>query len=121
MQPHDRRLPGSPCDRPRTASGTGDCAGGRTCPQHIGRDETVWVKHQPWAQPSDRLALDEVAWNLWRVRQRPYQQLDVGDHVLVVSAGGPAASVVLGEVEVDEIVRARYATKSEAFDLLRQS
>lgn len=78
----------------------------------------VLLKHQPWNDGSDEEGDVEVEWNLWRTRQRPYQELEPGVPVVLVSGGGPREGLLTWEVEVLDVVKEPYTSHEAAWRLL---
>jgi hypothetical protein len=79
----------------------------------------ILLKHQPWNNDPGRPERDtEVEWNMWRSRQPPYHDLDVGSRVILVSGGGPTAGMLTWEVEVTAVAKGQYGSHEEAFQLL---
>ncbi|MCW6004614.1 DUF3883 domain-containing protein [Micromonospora sp. CPCC 205371] len=81
----------------------------------------ILLKHQPWntdgtLDEGDR----EVEWNMWKRRLAPFQQLEVGTRVVLVSGGGPNVGVLTWEVEVLDLVKDRYDDHEHAARLMRQ-
>lgn len=73
-----------------------------------------YLHNQPWSTPESVEIDGEVQWNLWRIRQPPYLQLEVGHRVLLCCPT-PAGSRITYEVEVHQVEKAPYATKREAW------
>ncbi|MFF5230718.1 protein NO VEIN domain-containing protein [Dactylosporangium sp. NPDC000521] len=80
----------------------------------------ILLKHQPWntdgLQPEADVNID---WNMWKHRQPPYNALDVGTRVILVSGGGPEVGLLTWEVEVVAVAKERYDSHEEAWRLLR--
>jgi hypothetical protein len=80
----------------------------------------ILLKHQPWTNDPSRPERDtEIEGNMWRSRQPPYHDLDVGSLVILVSGGGPTAGMLTWEVDVTAVAKGQYASHDEAFRLLR--
>ena len=72
----------------------------------------ILLKHQPWNNdPSGPERDAEIEWNMWRSRQRPYHDLDIGSRVVLVSGGGPAIGVLTWEVEVTAVAKSQYSSQ----------
>ncbi|MFD6568535.1 protein NO VEIN domain-containing protein [Micromonospora profundi] len=82
---------------------------------------TILLKHQPWNVGGDPDASEgEIEWNMWQRRLLPFQQLDVGTRVVLVSGGGPSAGVLTWEVEVLDVVKERYDDHQHAARLIQK-
>lgn len=80
----------------------------------------MFLKHQPWHDPShSNQALFEFEWNMWKKRQRPFQAIEAGDLLLTVTGGGPSKGRIINEVHVDSLAKGHYASKEEAWALLK--
>ena len=80
----------------------------------------VYVKSQPWWQPGDgHLMEGGPQWNMWTRRLWPYNDLEEGDHILCVSAGGPDKGEVRCEAELQHLIKAFYESKDEAWKIVR--
>src|SRR3954469_20522706 len=78
-----------------------------------------WLKSRPWNFDPDAIEVsEEIEWNLWRTRQVPFSDLEVGDRVFLASPDGHGSSVITWEVEVTKVVRVGYSSKREAWSLL---
>lgn len=79
------------------------------------------MKNQPWygSAPSEAEVSQELEFNLWKARQPPFNDLEAGDHVWLVNPTGPGEAIVSWEVNVRKVVTAPYASKVEAWKLLR--
>ena len=77
-----------------------------------------FLKNHPWAQPGD----DEsggVDWNLWEVRQPPFNRLEAGDTIWLAFGDTRAGtSRIEWQVEVTKVLTGRYATLREAWQTL---
>lgn len=77
-----------------------------------------YLHNQPWATPANVEVGDEIQWNLWRVRQAPYNQVQCGDRVLLCCPS-PEGSRITFEVELTQVVKAPYGSKREAWTILQ--
>lgn len=82
---------------------------------------TILLKYQPWWPPDRRedQATAELEWNMWKSRQVPFNTLSDGDAIFGVSAGGPSAGVIMFEMRVLNVVKARYDDHDHAWALLK--
>jgi hypothetical protein len=81
----------------------------------------ILLKHQPW-NTDGKLDVSEreVEWNMWQRRLLPFQQLDIGTRIVLVSGGGPNAGMLTWEVEVLDVVKDRYDDHEHAAQLIRK-
>src|SRR5947209_1193604 len=79
-----------------------------------------WLKNQPWnTSPSYREVTGEVEWNLWQKRLPPFHTLETGNRVFLACGDGHGGSEITWEVRVTDVLRRDYASKDEAWKLLR--
>lgn len=71
---------------------------------------------QPWLRPDEEIVGD-IHWNLWSVRQQPYNQLEVGDRLLLCSPS-PEGSRITYEVGVTHVARSTYSSARQVWDVL---
>ena len=75
-----------------------------------------WMKNQPWrVDPEDDVFRDRVEWNLWKIRQPPFNDLEEGDPVFLACRDDQGRSQVWCEVEVTKVMTCRYESKAEAW------
>lgn len=79
----------------------------------------ILLKHQPWNHTPEDPARPDVEWNTWLTRQQPFQSIEIGDQVVLVSAGGPTAGMLTWQVEVTDVIKERYSSHDEAWRLIR--
>ncbi|MER6592543.1 DUF3883 domain-containing protein [Micromonospora purpureochromogenes] len=81
----------------------------------------ILLKHQPWNAGGEPDVSDrEVEWNMWQRRLLPFQQIDIGTRVVLVSGGGPSAGRLTWEVEVLDVVKDRYDDHEHAARLIQE-
>jgi hypothetical protein len=78
----------------------------------------AWFKHESDLDGSP-IAERSITWNLWQQRLLPFHRVAAGDSIYLVSRGAPATSQVVAEVKVCGVVAERYASKEQAWKLLR--
>ena len=76
-----------------------------------------YLRNQPWSTPDAAEVAGDVHWNLWTVRQRPYQLLEAGDRMLLCTPVG-RGSRITWEVEITKVERAAYLSKREAWKVI---
>lgn len=75
----------------------------------------IILKNQPWSRPDDEEPESNVEWNMWQRRLFPWDDLEVGRDVILVSGGGPSAAMLTYRVEVTSVVRAAYRSHADAW------
>jgi hypothetical protein len=74
------------------------------------------VKNQPWSKkPSKADMVPDVEWNMWKVRQSPFLNIEDGDEVAYVSKGGQ----IMWLAQVQHLVKAPYSSHEETWDLMQ--
>lgn len=81
-----------------------------------------WVKNQPWNTDMDReMVASEVEWNLWRTRRPPYNSLEEGQTVLLMTLDAAGESEISWAVQVTRVLKTEYGSKREVWSQLRDS
>lgn len=78
------------------------------------------LKLQPWNSPELSCeAVPEFEWNCWKIRQYPFNALEVGDSVLTVTGGGPNGGRIMNDAQIVDLVKGRYESHDEAWALIQ--
>lgn len=76
----------------------------------------LWLKNQPWnTSPTRAQVAAEIEWNLWSNRQPPFNDLDVGHTVYLVTRDGSPRGVISWMVEVTGVTAVPYSSKRDAW------
>lgn len=80
----------------------------------------MFAKHQPWETNfnSNSDVFADVEWNMWRVRQAPFSDVEEGMEIVYVSGGGPANGRLMYTATMEGLVAAEYHSKAHAWDLM---
>jgi hypothetical protein len=71
-----------------------------------------------WLEPGAR-GSDEIEWHMWRTRQWPFNFLNPGDTILVVSGGSVDEGRIVSENRIDHLLKADYSSHEQAWELFR--
>lgn len=78
-----------------------------------------WLKNQPWVDPKTGRQDPDVEWNMWRLRQPPFHDLEEGDTVFTVEPRSGRPSEITAQARVTRVVAAAYGSKDEAWKLIK--
>jgi len=83
----------------------------------------VWIKHQPWVDQFTKKAdfRPDIEWNIWSVRQTPFNDLISGEEIVYVSGGGPRAGRLMYTARADCLVAEEYLSHAHAWDLMKSA
>jgi hypothetical protein len=80
------------------------------------------MKNQPWWDDPTYEDVDEgVEWNLWKVRQPPFKNLDVGDTLFLACGDGDGGSEIWAEGVVTAVAAEHYDSMGHAWSIMVQT
>lgn len=83
----------------------------------------MWIKHQPWVEDFTKQDdfWPDIEWNMWSVRQTPFNDLNNGEEIVYVSGGGPKVGRLMFTARADCLVAEEYLSHTHAWDLMKAS